>query len=293
MELVRTLRTADGAAIGYRLWRGGSCRRVLVLLHGLASNLTRWSEFVAATSLKESWGVLRVDLRGNGRSLYRGPLDMSRWCADLAALLQAEAYPHAVLAGHCLGANVAIEFASRYRALAVGLVLIEPMLPEALRGSLRQVARLRPLLRKVAPLLLAMNALGLYRRQLPPLDLEALDRETRAAMAAERSAAALVERYASPWLDLRTTPTATWLQSLIAVSDPLPDLATIRIPVLALLSTGTAFTDPTVTEQRLAALSRCRIVRFGAQHWIPTECPDAMRQAIEEWCLGLDVVLTP
>ena len=282
MEIVRRLRTADGAALGYRLWRGGPSRSVLVLLHGLASNLTRWSEFVAATSLRGSWNLLRIDLRGNGRSLHRGRLDVARWCADLAAVLEAEAYPRAVLAGHCLGANVAIEFASRYRTRAAGLVLIEPMLPEALRGSLRRVGRLRPLLRLVVPLLLAMNALGLHRRHLPPLDLEALDRETRAALAAERSAAALVERYASPWLDLRTTPTVTWLQSLMAVSDPLPDLATIAVPVLALLSTGTAFTDPTVTERRLAALSHGRIVRLDAQHWIPTECPDAMRRAIEE-----------
>jgi pimeloyl-ACP methyl ester carboxylesterase len=63
--------------------------------------------------------------------------------------------------------------------------------------------------------------------------------------------------------------------------------------VLALLSTGTAFTDPALTERRLAVMPRCRVVRLDAEHWIPTECPDAMRAAIEEWCAGPDAVLTP
>ncbi len=57
---------------------------------------------------------------------------MAEWCADLAALLDAEGYRRAVIAGHCLGANIAVEFASRYLAKAVGLVLIEPMPREAL-----------------------------------------------------------------------------------------------------------------------------------------------------------------
>jgi pimeloyl-ACP methyl ester carboxylesterase len=259
---------------------------MLVLLPGLASNLTRWSEFVATTSLRESWDIVRVDLRGNGLNLHRGRIDMARWCADLAALLDAEASPRAVLAGHCLGANVAIEFASRYPARAAGLVLIEPMLPEALRGHLRMIAHLRPLLRLAVPFALLLNALGLHRRWLPPLDLEALDRKTRAAMAAEHGRAVLVERYASPWLDLRTTPTTVYLQSLLALSGPLPDLTAIRVPVLALLSTGTTFTDPAITERRLAGLAQGRVVRLPAHHWIPTECPVAMREAIDEWCAG-------
>src|SRR2546422_2121475 len=39
--------------------------------HGLGSNLTRWSEFVANTSLRADWDILRPDLRGHGGSLDR------------------------------------------------------------------------------------------------------------------------------------------------------------------------------------------------------------------------------
>lgn len=286
----RMLRAADGAVIAYRLWRPGPPRQVLVLLHGLASNMTRWSEFVARTTLKDSWDLLRVDLRGNGLSLHRGRIGMAEWAADLAAILDAEGYPRAVLAGHCLGANLAVEFAVHHPGRASGLVLVEPMLREALTGGMRRIARLRPLFPPAVGLVRALNALGIYRRRLAPLDLEELDRETRAAISAGGTAEALLERYAAPWLDLRTTPSGAYLQALIAVSGRLPDLAAIRIPVLALLSTGSTFSDPAITERLLARFPACRIVRLEARHWIPTEQPEAMRRAIEEWCQRLLLV---
>ena len=93
--------------VAYRLWRPGGPRRVVVLLHGLASNATRWSELVAHTSLRADWDLLRLDLRGNGASVWRGRLGMREWCADLAEILDAEGCARGVLVGHCLGANVA------------------------------------------------------------------------------------------------------------------------------------------------------------------------------------------
>lgn len=271
----------DGVVIGYRLWRPVPARPLLVLLHGVASNMTRWSEFVATTALRASWDLLRVDLRGHGLSLHRGRIGISEWSEDLAAILAAEGYGKAVIIGHCLGANIAVEFALRYPGKANGLVLIEPM---ALTGAMRQMARLRAFFMPATWVLRALNALGIHRRRLMPLDLEALDRETRAAAAAGGAADALLSRYASPLLDLRTTPTLTYLQALIAVSRPLPDLRPIRVPVLALLATGSSFSDPVTTEAALAKLPHPQVIRLPARHWIPTEQPEAMRRAIERWC---------
>ena len=211
---------------------------------------------------------------------------MAEWCADLAAGLDAEGYPRAVVTGHCLGANIAIEFAARYPEKTSGLVLIEPMLREALIGPMRQIARLRPLFGPAVGLIRALNALGIHRRQLVPLDLEELDRETRAAISAGGPPEALLKRYASPLLDLRTTRSGAYLQALIAVSGWLADLSAITIPVLALLSTGSTFSDPKITEQLLARFPDCQVVRLNARHWIPTEQPEAMRRAIEDWCGG-------
>ena len=176
----------DGAAIAYRLWRPGQPRRTIVAIHGLASNLTRWSEFAATTRLKESWDILRLDLRGHGNSLFRGRVGFDEWCADLAALLRAEGVTESVLLGHCLGANVALWFAQREPAFVRGLVLIEPMFRQALAGEMLKAVRLRPWIVAVMPLLRGIAALGMHRRHLDELDLEQLDREARAAMVARR-----------------------------------------------------------------------------------------------------------
>lgn len=264
----------DGAAIGYRLWQPGAPRRLLVLLHGVGSNMTRWTEFVGRTTLRDSWDLLRLDLRGHGLSLHRGHIGMAEWCADLAGVLTAEGYSRAVIAGHCLGAGIATEFAVRQPGRAAGLILIEPVFRQALIGGMRRLARFRQLCILLARLVLA------------PLDLEALDRETRALMAEAGSTEALA-RYASPLLDLRTTATAVYLQDLIALTGPAPEMEAIRAPALILVTPGGGFTDPAVTMRLVERIEDCRVVCVQSRHWIPTEQPEAMREAIEGWCLVL------
>jgi pimeloyl-ACP methyl ester carboxylesterase len=282
MEEARTFTAADGARIAYRLTRRGAPRRTIVLLHGLASNMTRWWNFLADTRLAEGWDLLRLDLRGHGGSVCRGRVGMDVWCDDLAGLLRAEGVPRVEIVGHCLGANLALWFAHGHPGLVSGLVLIEPMFRAALTGRMATVAALRPLIAAVVPPLRLLAALGLHRRRLEPLDLEELDRAAQSDWAA--TGAFPGGRYASPIHDLRILPTVVFLQDLLAVTDPLPDLGAIRTPALALLSIGGAFGDPHTTERLLAGLPDCRALRLDALHWIPTEQPQGMREAIERWC---------
>ncbi len=288
IDEARTLHRPDGVTIAYRKWSAGtSSVGMIVLLHGMASNMTRWSEFVRNTALRKNWDIMRLDLRGHAGSLVRAHIGMPQWCEDIAAILDTEHRPHAVLIGHCLGANIALHFAARYPEKTRGLVLIEPMLPAALFGTLRTVRALRPGIAALATILRFVNRIGIYRRSIPPLDLESLDRTTRLAMAMEPSAQSLTRRYASPWQDLKIMPSANYLGDLLAVSGPLPPLTEIYAPSLALLSAGAPWSSVERTRELLSKLRQCRVLTLDSRHWIPTEAPDAMRQAIEHWCAGL------
>lgn len=283
MDAAKYATAPDRARIAYRAWRPHAARGALVLLHGVASNATRWSEFVAGSALRADWALLRMDLRGQGRSPWHGRIGMAEWCGDLATVLDAEGFGRALVGGHCLGANIALEFSCRHPGRTAGLVLIEPMPRQALTGTMRRLARLRLLIRAAALAVRAANALGLRRRRLAPLDLEALDRQTRAALALGEAGEAQLARYASPLADLRTTASGAYLQALAAVSAGLPDLGAVRAPALVLMSAQGSFTDAGRVRQALAPLADCEIMQLDARHWIPTEQPDAMREAIDSW----------
>jgi pimeloyl-ACP methyl ester carboxylesterase len=283
MDSTRRWLAPDGASIFYRHWRPASPRGALVLLHGVASNATRWWEFVADTSLKANWSLIRIDRRGQGQSVWRKPAGMREWCDDVAGILASEGFAQGIVGGHCLGANIAVEFGARYPQRAAGLVLVEPMPPRALAGPMKRTANARPLLYVLAGATRVLNAMGLHRRTLVPLDLEALDRGTRSAMSTDGNDAAQFAKYASPLLDLKTTPFGSYVRDLLAVAADLPPFEAVTVPVLALLSRHSTFTEPAQTRRTLQRFPRAEIVELETRHWIPTEQPREMREAIESW----------
>jgi pimeloyl-ACP methyl ester carboxylesterase len=290
MESQHKIITADGASIAYRRWRAPASvfpQPPLVLIHGAASNMTRWSEFVEQTRLRDTRDILRLDLRGHAQSLYRGRIGLEIWSDDIAAILRQEGFTQAILAGHCLGANIAAMFATRHPQMTAGLVLLEPILHTALTGQLRRLRPFIPLLRLAVVIIHMLNRLGLYRRHIDAIDLRELDREFRVRLDEPGGGKALTKRYASPLHDLRIMPGANFLQDLIEVERPLP-LENIQAPFLALLSTGRTFADPDITRALLACLPHGEIQTLESKHWIPTEQPQAMRKAIETWCAKID-----
>jgi len=258
----------------------------LVLLHGLASNATRWNELVRTSELREHWTVLVPDLRGQALSLYRGRMRSEDWLVDLAAMLDQEGFEDCVIGGHCLGANVAARFARRWPQRVRGLILVEPMLVEALTGTLGLLSRLRGLLRPLLAVALAANAVGLARRGLPVLDLEELDRETRRKMVDGEGMKALTRRYGLPLHDLRYVPVSSYLQGLLETLRPMPPWGDIDVPTLVLLSSGSRFGELGYLRRTLAELPHHVIVVLEAEHWIHAEQPEALRAHIENWLAG-------
>jgi pimeloyl-ACP methyl ester carboxylesterase len=280
----RSITTSDGCTLTYWLRRtSDQPAPVILMIHGAASNHTRWSEFVDSTTLTTTWDLLRPDMRGNGQSFYRGRLDLDVWSRDLALLLDAEKYSKALLVGHSLGAQIAIQFAHDHPDRVQGLALIDPVVRAALIGRKRTVSRSRPLFRAAVWIIRCLNALGLRRREIPDRDLRELDRETRIALQDGQSAEEIAERYSAVGPILQYQPTANYLQQLIATTASLPELETITVPVAILLSTGITFADLRTNREALEHFPDVEFTSIDANHWPLTESPYEVRVAIEEW----------
>jgi len=285
VETPRRLTTPDGVVLNYRLWRERDRRPLLVLLHGMASNFTRWSEFLEHTDLKTQFDILRVDLRGHGESFTRRGLSMEQWCRDIDTILDTEGYARGVFIGHSLGANVALHMAGLHPARVAGLVLIDPVFTDALRGGPLWLYRLRLLLRVLIAILRCLNAVGLYRRHIPNRNLRALDEEVRANLLATGKAEAFVKLYTSPFADLKYFSTANYLREFIELTRPVPAPIDPETAMLALISQAVTFTDTDTTQTALARYPQCQIVMLSAYHWPLTEKPVEVRQKIEQWCM--------
>lgn len=283
METAKFHVMPDGTAIHYVVSRAERREGSLVLLHGMASNLTRWSEFAEHTTLRRTWDLIRPDLRGHGESLVRGPIGMETWSKDLAELLDAEGCERAVLAGHSLGAHLALHFAARSPGRVRGLVLIDPVFPQALRGHRRWLRRLRPVFAAAACVVRFANALGLGRRRFPRRDLRVLDEQARAELLALGDSSEFVRRYSSATADLRYFPLSHYLQELSEMLRPLPDPGSLPVPILVLLSRGLTYTDAVLTERLLDTAPNVERVTVDAYHWPLTERPDEVREFVQTW----------
>lgn len=267
----------------YRRYGDQSSDTALVLCHGLASNSSRWQELCGQLVLPTGWCVLVPDLRGHGNSPWQGRVGHAQWLTDLEQMLAAESIRRHVIGGHCLGANLALQHAARRPSGCLGMILIEPMLPQARQGYLRILGKLRWLLLIVSLLIVLGNRIGIYRRQLPRLDLYELDRFTRQAMQTDTANNALLQRYAAPLNDLRYMHSAAYLQALQATLQSLPSFDHLDLPCLAMLSSGGLFGDPVLTRRALECLPQVEIHQLNAQHWLPTEQPDAVRLLVQSW----------
>lgn len=288
-EQPRELVRHDGVRIVYRLTPAArrDAKAPALLLHGLASNLTRWSEFVEHTTLAACRDVVRVDLRGHGDSVTRGRIGLELWRDDLLALLDAEGAERALLIGHSLGAQVALACAARAPQRVAALVLIDPVFRAAMHGRWQWLARAAPVLHGAAVLVRGLNALGLRRRTIPRLDLRALDELARASLGSPQAEAEFIRRYSSTRADLRTFGTAHYLQELVEMFRPVAAPETIAAPTLVLLSTGATFAQLPAMRALALRFPRGTVRTIDCHHWPLTERPDEVRQTIESWCEDL------
>lgn len=276
----------DGQRIGYRLGTVEKQSRVVAMIHGLASNSTRWSELVMNTKLKEKWDLLRIDLRGHGLSLCRNRISRNKWSHDLRDIINAEGYQQSVLIGHSLGAQVAMHYAMEDQKDLSGLVLIDPVFDSNLTGMLGVARRFKLVLWFVLLVTWLLNIFGLKKRSFPARDMHETDKHTREFLK-NNPDKDIAELYMNPFADLEFIPLATYIQDIIEVVRPVGDIEKITCPVLVLVSRGASMSDVDKNSEIIHRMPNSDIVYIDADHWLLTEKPDEARQVIENWCESL------
>lgn len=254
---------------GTRLFavEGGDGPPVILLHGGLANHLVCW-RFAAPLALR--FRIITPDLRGTGRSIFRGPLTWDQLADDVAALVRHLGLSRVVIGGVSFGAGCAVAFALRHPALTAGLVLLAPAYAGADTGlTPAQQAAMQ-----------AIDATG--RRAategihaLYPL-LESLPAEIRAR------ARAVIDTFDPASVAATTRFMASGAHPFAAAAD----LAAIAAP--ALLVPGTDPQHPTeVSDVYRRHLPRCTVREVDASE---PQVQDGYRDAIAAF---LDRELTP
>lgn len=99
--------------------RGGSGRRLLVLLHGLGATREVWRPMLDATETHWVGRWVAPDLRGHGRSAHSMDYSLGCHAADVAELVcSLEGCEEIVVIGHSMGGVVALALASGWFGFA-------------------------------------------------------------------------------------------------------------------------------------------------------------------------------
>jgi lipase len=115
----------DGGDLHVLLW--GTGKRVAVALHGITTSAMSWQ--AVARHMPPGWTLAAPDLRGRGHSRdLPGPYGLDRHVADVTAVLR-HFGGRPVLAGHSMGAYIALLARDTHQSLMRRLVLVDGGLP--------------------------------------------------------------------------------------------------------------------------------------------------------------------
>lgn len=284
---MRQTHAADGTRLAYRLF-GPREAPPVALLDGISCDgfifrdLDPW--------LAERARVLHLHYRGHGRSgLPRDPeaCTLPDLAGDVAELLDRSRLGPAVLIGHSMGVQVALEAALRHPERVRGLVLMC-----GAHGRVLDTFKHTDLGRRVLPWL-ERTARGGWREPLARAVRALLPTRMSYALAAwsEVKGDRLSEDDLMPYLEhFARMPLDLFSKVLTDAAERTSEawLGRVSQPTLILAGEDDGFTPVHLSRALAAALPDARLeVVPGASHTGPLERPDAFRAAIAAFLDGL------
>jgi pimeloyl-ACP methyl ester carboxylesterase len=250
-SLIVTMDTGD--RLHYLDWGGPTTDRSplppLLLIHGLAA--TAWAWAPIARRLRSATRVLAMDLRGHGLSESpRAGYDLESLAYDALTVLSANGFgadldgPAAVVAGHGLGAAVAVTMANLRPASVAALALVEGGFEDLAEATGLTAADYQRSIGDPPEVLASMDAYLADRREFDPHTWDA-DQERAARAAVDEKHAGHVASV------VRAHALRGSVEAMVAYR-PRVALARVAAPTLIAVAESGAADDETLRERRLA-----------------------------------------
>ncbi|MBI4338821.1 MAG: alpha/beta hydrolase [Chloroflexi bacterium] len=268
----------DGLRLHYLDWGEGP-REHLVLLHGLTSNAHAWDDFAREASPR--FRVIALDLRGHGESGHAPDgYTLDLFADDVTALARHLNLRSFHLVGHSLGAMIAMYLAARYPGMIARLVLVDGG-PGTLVEPVRQTAL--PVFTRPLGFATPEEAKAYLRTVYPD------DNERRTEWRFQHG---MRQNWAGMWV-FRLDPELWWViggseafrQQMEGLWDMLPSL---RCPVLFVHGGNSPLVSLATAQRVVAAIPDGRLSEIpGAGHAVPSDAPQAFREAVLAFLGGL------
>lgn len=288
-SLVVTMDTGD--RLHYLDWSGDGALPPLLLIHGLAS--TAWAWAPIARRLRSATRVLALDLRGHGLSESpRTGYELESLAYDALTVLSANGYgadldgPPAVVAGHGLGAAVAVTMANLRPRSVAALALVEGGFEDLSEATGMTAADYLNSIGDPPEVMASMAAYLADRREFDPPSWDS-DQERAARAAVDEKHAGHVASV------VRARALRGSVEALFSYR-PRVALSGVAAPVLIAVAESGAADDETLRERRLALddVARARAatgapaptirVFPGAGHNLMRYRPDDLASSIKD-----------
>ena len=243
---------------------GDAANPPLVLLHGGGANVHWWDHL--ASGLSRHFHVIALDFRGHGDSDYPEQLEVGGFNSDLEALCDHLGTTRLSLVGHSMGAQVALDHASRHPETQQIALL------DLARGASRRS-------RRVARLALSLRRTYATRE-------EAIDRY-RVIPPSERIEAQLLRHIAEH--SVRLEADGRWgfkfdPRWFTVPPRPAPELGQVSARVLLLRGEESSLLSPEGAAELIGELPRAELVNIpGAGHHVLLDQPGRTLAALTEF----------